>query len=85
EGVVEGDRFEEGWGAALGAPAFRPRAGGSMVSVHVLESRGLPAAWTDLDRFEGPEYLRILVPVFRADARTFRTVANLYAAAGRTP
>lgn len=41
-------------------------------------------SWPALDRFEGPEYRRILVPVFRpdsADERRLYTVANLYAAA----
>jgi hypothetical protein len=44
----------------------------------------LATAWPTLDRFEGPDYRRILVPVFKpglADERRPYTVANLYAAA----
>jgi hypothetical protein len=55
--------------------------------VQVLTAPSLAAAWPALDRFEGPEYQRILVPVFdaepgpgQADERRLRTVANLYAA-----
>jgi gamma-glutamylcyclotransferase (GGCT)/AIG2-like uncharacterized protein YtfP len=83
-GVIEGDLFPEGWGAILGYPAFRPRAGGPAVPVRVLTSPGLATAWPDLDSFEGPEYRRILVPVFSpgpADERRLYTVANVYAAA----
>lgn len=84
EGVVEGDLLAEGWGAPLGYPAFRPRAGGAAVTVHVLTSPALPSAFPELDEFEGPEYRRILIPVFRpgqADKQRLYTVANIYAAA----
>lgn len=84
-GVVEGDLFPVGWGATLGYPAFRPRAGGPAVPVHVLAAPSLPAAWPALDRFEGPGYRRILVPVRTADARRLHAVANLYAAADPPP
>jgi gamma-glutamylcyclotransferase (GGCT)/AIG2-like uncharacterized protein YtfP len=88
QGVIEGDLFPVGWGATLGYPAFRPRAGGPAVPVHVLHADGLAAAWPRLDRFEGPGYRRILVPVFTAapgDERHLYTVANLYAAADPIP
>jgi gamma-glutamylcyclotransferase (GGCT)/AIG2-like uncharacterized protein YtfP len=84
DGLVEGDLSPVGWGATLGYPAFRPRVGGPAVAVQVLTSPSLAAAWPTLDHFEGPEYRRILVPVFRpglADERRLYTVANLYAAA----
>lgn len=87
-GVIEGDLSPVGWGAVLGYPAFRPRAGGPAVAVHLLTAPTLPAAWPDLDRFEGPGYRRILVPVFStgpADARRLLTIANLYAAAEPPP
>lgn len=87
DGVVEGDLFPVGWGAILGYPAFRPRVGGAAVPVQVLTSPLLATAWPHLDRFEGPEYQRILVPVFSAEfkpgqvnERRLYTVANLYAA-----
>lgn len=88
EGVVEGDLHPVGWGAALGYPAFQPRSGGPAVAVHVLAAPMLAEAWPDLDRFEGPGYRRILVPVFSPGAageRRLYTVANLYAAAEPAP
>lgn len=88
EGVVVGDLSAEGWGTTLGYPAFRPRVGGGVVAVQVLTASTLMNAWAELDLFEGPEYLRILVPVFRpgpADERRLYTVANLYAAAAGRP
>jgi gamma-glutamylcyclotransferase (GGCT)/AIG2-like uncharacterized protein YtfP len=88
QGVIEGDLFPVGWGATLGYPAFRPRAGGPAVRVHVLQAEALAAAWPELDRFEGPGYRRILVPVFTAapgDERRLYIVANLYAAADPAP
>lgn len=85
DGVVEGELSPAGWGATLGYPAFRPQAGGDAVPVRVLTSARLPEAWWRLDAFEGPEYRRILVPVFGPDAaggrRRLYTVANLYAVA----
>jgi len=85
-GVIEGDRVAHGWGATLGFPAFRPRADGPAVAVDVLTSRALPAAWVELDRFEGPEYERVLIAVFVAASskRSLYTVANVYAAAEAT-
>src|SRR5215213_4539277 len=87
DGMIEGDLLPEGWGAALGYPGFRPRVGGDAVAVRVLSAPSLATAWPDLDRFEGPGYQRILVPIFgtelnpeQADERRLYTVANLYAA-----
>jgi gamma-glutamylcyclotransferase (GGCT)/AIG2-like uncharacterized protein YtfP len=84
DGIVEGDLWQEGWGATLGYKAFRPRVGGAEIRVHLLTAPGLTAAWPELDRFEGPGYKRILVPVFRTgprDAMQLHTIANIYAAA----
>jgi gamma-glutamylcyclotransferase (GGCT)/AIG2-like uncharacterized protein YtfP len=83
-GVVEGDLSIHGWGAGIGFPALTLRSGGPAVSVHVLTSPALRGAWTELDAFEGPEYRRVLVPVWStgtADGRVLVTVANLYEAA----
>lgn len=88
DGVVEGELVEAGWGAPLGFPAFRPRAEGGEIDVQVLTSDRLPAAWGQLDEFEGAEYCRLLVPVFMTDhegSRSVRTVANLYAVADDLP
>jgi gamma-glutamylcyclotransferase (GGCT)/AIG2-like uncharacterized protein YtfP len=83
-GIAEGDLYQVGWGAALGFMAFRPVPGGPSVDVQVLAAESLPGAWADLDRFEGAEYVRILVPIFTSTSdgeRRLATVANLYAAA----
>ena len=57
------------------------------MAVQVLTAPSLATAWPTLDRFEGPGYQRILVPIFsteigpgQADERRLYTVANLYAA-----
>jgi gamma-glutamylcyclotransferase (GGCT)/AIG2-like uncharacterized protein YtfP len=87
DGLIEGDLLPVGWGAALGYPGFRPRVGGDAVAAQVLSAPLLATAWPTLDRFEGPGYGRILVPVFstelgpgQASERRLYTVANLYAA-----
>ena len=92
EGLIEGDLLPVGCGADLGYPGFRPRVGGDAVAVQVLTAPLLTTAWPDLDRFEGPGYQRILVPVFstvfdpeQADERRLYTVANLYAATEASP
>jgi gamma-glutamylcyclotransferase (GGCT)/AIG2-like uncharacterized protein YtfP len=81
-GVVEGDLRVEGWGAALGYPALRLRRGGPAMVAQVLASEALRGAWPELDAFEGPEYRRVLVPVWKPGegARALLTVANLYEA-----
>jgi hypothetical protein len=62
------------------------------VAVKLLTAPSLATAWPTLDRFEGPEYQRILVPVFstglnpgQAGERRLYTVANLYAATEAGP
>jgi gamma-glutamylcyclotransferase (GGCT)/AIG2-like uncharacterized protein YtfP len=92
DGLIEGDLLPAGWGAALGYPGFRPRDGGAAVAVQVLTAPSLATAWSTLDRFEGSEYQRILVPVFstelgpgQAGERRLHTVANLYAATEASP
>jgi gamma-glutamylcyclotransferase (GGCT)/AIG2-like uncharacterized protein YtfP len=79
-GFVTGELWASGWGARYGFPALRWDPAGDPLAVSLLSSRLLPEHWSELDAFEGDEYLRILVPVFdspRADARLL-TVANLY-------
>ena len=92
DGLIEGDLLPVGWGAALGYPGFRPRAGGAARAVKVLTAPSLATAWPTLDHFEGSEYQRILVPVFstelgpgQAGERRLYTVANLYAATEASP
>ena len=84
DGVIVGELSEDGWGTTLGYPAYRPHPRGAAIAAHVLVSDALPGAWARLDAFEGPEYRRILVPVFEvgdSPARAFATVANVYAVA----
>jgi len=92
DGMIEGDLIPLGWGAVLGYPGFRPRAGGDIVAVKVLTASSLATAWPALDRFEGPGYWRILVPIFdivlgseQVGERRLRTVANLYSANEASP
>ncbi len=51
--------------------------GPKRLPVQVLTSLQLPQKFADLDRFEGPRYLRILVPIVR-ESEIY--VANIYAA-----
>ena len=88
DGLIEGDLSPVGWGAALGYPAFRPFDRGGAVTVWVFTAPLLETAWPTLDRFEGPEYRRILAPVFSSGPvgeRRLYTVANVYAAAEAGP
>ncbi len=86
DGLIEGDLLPVGWGAELGYPGFRPRAGGEAVAVQVLRAPLLASAWPNLDHFEGPGYERISVTVFSTELgggqagerRLLYTVANLY-------
>src|SRR3954452_17974230 len=63
DGLIEGDLLPLGWGADLGYPGLRSRVGEDAVAVQVLTAPLLATAWPDLDRFEGPGYEHILVPV----------------------
>ena len=76
--VVCGERLAVGWGAQMGYPAIRYCLSGEDIPVHLFVSRQLPKHWPRLDAFEGDEYRRILVPLFRGES--FVTVANLYEA-----
>lgn len=75
---VRGRRFELGWGDDMGYPGFTWIPGGDPVAIHLLKSEQLPRHWSRLDAFEGPQYQRILVPVFLDQA--FLTLANIYQA-----
>jgi gamma-glutamylcyclotransferase (GGCT)/AIG2-like uncharacterized protein YtfP len=74
---VEGEFVNSGWAVEFGYPMIRCKPGGSRVSSYLLTSAMLPAYWPDLDRFEGSEYCRTLIPVF--DQHGFVTVGNVYA------
>lgn len=74
---MEGEFINTGWAIKYGYPMIRWKPGGSRVASYLLTSEMLPSCWTDLDNFEGPEYCRILIPVF--DEQGFITVGNVYA------
>jgi len=74
---VEGEFVTSGWAVEFGYPMIRWKPGSSHVASYLLTSEMLPAYWPDLDRFEGSEYCRILVPVF--DEHGLVTVGNVYA------
>jgi len=59
-------------------PVFTYDATAPSVPVQWLASAVLPQHWARLEAFEGPDYRRILVPVFRGEQLT--TVAHLFAA-----
>lgn len=76
--TVRGELLPLGWGRTLGYPGLRWAPEGPPVAVELFVSDDLPAHWARLDAFEGPEYRRILVPVF--DGEVVVEVANLYEA-----
>lgn len=78
---VEGEFVNSGWAVEFGYPMIRWKPGGSRIASYLLTSAMLPAYWPDLDRFEGSEYCRILIPVF--DQHGFVTVGNVYAEKGK--
>lgn len=75
-GETRGHLYDRGWGAAAGFPGLVWDPAGASVPVEVLESPALPSHWDRLDEFEGPGYVRILVPV---EGPAGRRVCNLYA------
>jgi gamma-glutamylcyclotransferase (GGCT)/AIG2-like uncharacterized protein YtfP len=78
DGCVHGELHETGWGAVVGFPAIRWTPGSGHVPVKLLVSDDLKHQWDRLDRFEGAEYQRILVPVHAGT--TVIAVANIYEA-----
>lgn len=78
DGYVRGEYSPTGWGATMGFPAMRWRPDGRRIPVGLLVADALPEHWERLDAFEGAEYCRVLVPVFRDEAIV--AVANIYEA-----
>jgi gamma-glutamylcyclotransferase (GGCT)/AIG2-like uncharacterized protein YtfP len=75
KGVVSGERHATGWGYTHGFPAIIWNSSGYKIEVKVFHSYDLRQHWRRLDRFEGIEYRRILVPV-QDEAGVL--VANIY-------
>ncbi len=67
QGTVRGWTYEITWGPADGYDGITLDAAGPTVTVDVLESDELDRHLDRLDRFEGPGYRRITVPVIIAD------------------
>ena len=63
DGYVNGRLVSKGWGASLGFPALILDSEGSEIQVRVFESVDLPAHWSRLGDFEGPEYQRVVTKV----------------------
>jgi gamma-glutamylcyclotransferase (GGCT)/AIG2-like uncharacterized protein YtfP len=62
---IAGTRLSKGWGASLGYPGVRWEAGVGRIDVSVFDSEALPLHWADLDGFEGDEYARLYVSLWR--------------------
>ncbi len=77
--VLRGERSANGWGLTGGYPGFRWDETGGAIQALVFESPALPEHWRRLDRFEGPAYCRILVPVY-IPSEKYLSVANTYEA-----
>ena len=85
-GSIRGRLVEARWGAQMGYPALVLDESGDPVKGQVFSSVGLAAHWAELDRFEGREYARVVVPVTLANGK--RIDANVYvlqAASSRVP
>ena len=74
---VRGELADRGWSAGLGFPTLRWSPSGPAVPVDMFVSEDLPPHWGRLDAFEGPDYQRIVVPVFAGAGIV--AVGNLYA------
>ena len=79
--TTTGHLVASGWGATIGFPALRWDPSGPAVVVAMLTSPMLPGHWARLDAFEGPEYVRVLIPL--SGESGFETIANLYQLAAR--
>ena len=44
-------------------PRYRPMRNGQWHDVEILVSPALPRYWRRIDRFEGPHYRRVIIPV----------------------
>jgi gamma-glutamylcyclotransferase (GGCT)/AIG2-like uncharacterized protein YtfP len=63
-GWLNGDRVTIGWGAAKGYLALYWRHDGPRVPGWLFRSADLPERWPRLDAFEGPDYRRLLAPLW---------------------
>lgn len=62
-GTVRGRLLQHGWAVEQGYPSLVLEPDGAQISVLIFESSDLPAHWSRLDEFEGPEYQRVITEV----------------------
>ncbi len=79
-GQLRGQLSEAGWGAGQGYPGLILDPHADPLDVHVFESADLPAHWSRLDEFEGPEYRRVVTEVQLPDGGVAASVYEI-----RTP
>ncbi len=65
--TVRGRIVDRGWRRGEGYPGFVAETGADRVDVHLFTSSELEGVWRALDRFEGRQYRRIVVPVELTD------------------
>ncbi len=61
--TLRGSLLDRGWGAGEGFPGFVWDGAETAIAAQVFTSNDLPQHWQRLDKFEGEEYRRVLVPV----------------------
>lgn len=61
--MLKGTLQEAGWGASMGYPGLVLDEKGREIQGYVLSSENLSHRWTELDKFEGEEYERVLAPI----------------------
>lgn len=82
-GVVRGQRFESGWGEALGYPGIILHPLGDTVAGKVFSSPELEQYWPILDEFEGEGYQRVLTSVLLASGEIVQAHVYELSEAGR--
>lgn len=83
-GRLRGRLVEAGWGAGQGFPGLILDPHADPLDVHVFESADLPAHWSRLDAFEGPEYRRVVTEVQLPAGEVAASVYEIRASEDRT-
>lgn len=60
---IRGRLVNAGWGYQSGFPALIPDTQGQLIEGYLFSSTELERCWPTLDRFEGEDYVRIVIPV----------------------
>ena len=61
--TVKGILYEKGWGAEMGYPGIKLDKKGEIVKGFLFSSNKLKEHWSELDKFEGEAYERVLAKV----------------------